>query len=72
MQLGGQRAQDLIPGALQPLRVEHLGDVLRQPAKALQQVMPRRRVQGPQATVVVPGQQVVRLAVDIPRAGVGP
>ena len=67
----GQQAQGFVAGSMQALLIEDLADVLGQAAKTLQQQVPRRRVEGLQAAVVIPGQQIVRLTVDIARAAVG-
>lgn len=65
--LAAQQARRLVGGGVQGVEVEHLADVARHLPQALPQVVPRRRVQRQQAPIGVPGEQVVRLAVDVAR-----
>ncbi len=70
MQLAGlaaQQARRLVGGGVQGVEVEHPPMGSRHLPQALLQVVPRRRVQRQQAPIGVPGEQVVRLAVDVAR-----
>ena len=70
--LAVQQAQRLVTDPMQQRLIEHLANVFRQLTKTVQQPLPRSGVQGLQAAVVVPGEQVIGLTVDVARAAVGP
>lgn len=56
---------------MQYLLIEHLNNVFRQLTTTVQQPSRRRWVQRMHAAVIIPGEQVIRFAVDVARAAVG-
>ncbi|MNO76393.1 hypothetical protein D3C76_674650 [compost metagenome] len=69
--MSGQPAWRLIRRLAQGVQVEDFADMLRNHPVQPLQITPCRRIERQQAAVVVPGEQVVRLAVDVARRSVG-